>query len=68
MSVFHTLFKDFPGIRPFLLDPDPYRFFLDPDPYQSSPWIRIRNKFFHILDPDPYQNVRIRNTAGTGPW
>ena len=41
-----------------MLDPDPYRFFLDPDPYQSSPWIRIRNKFFHILDqdPDPYQN------------
>ena len=26
-------------------------FLLDPDPYQSSPWIRIRNKFFHILDP-----------------
>ena len=31
-------------------------FLLDPDPYQKSPWIRIRNEFFHILDPDPYQN------------
>ena len=58
MSVFHTLFEDFPGT--FLLDPDPdrYRFFLDPDPYQSSSWIGIRNEFFHILDLDPdlYQN------------
>ena len=50
MSVFLTLFEDFPGT--FLLDPDPYRFFLDPDPYQNSRWIRIRNEFFHILDPD----------------
>ena len=56
MSVFHTLLKIFLVLRPFLLDPDPYRFFLDPDPYQSSPWIWIRNEFFHILDPDPYQN------------
>ena len=40
----------------FLMDPDPYLFCLDPDPYQNSPWIRIRNEFFHILDPEPYQN------------
>ena len=53
---FSSLFKDFPGNLSFLLDPDPYRFCLDPDPYQSSPWIRIRNEFFHTLDPDPYQN------------
>ena len=45
-------------LSPFLLntDPDRYRFCLDPDPYQSTPWIRLRNEFFHILDPDPYQN------------
>ena len=52
-AIVHT---DRPSFRPFLLDPDPYRFFLNPDPYQSSPWIRIRNEVFHILDPDPYQN------------
>ena len=56
MSVFHTLFEDFPGTWSFFPDPDPYRFCLDPDPYQSSPWIRIRNEIFQILDPDPYQN------------
>ena len=56
MSVFHPFLKIFLVLSPFLLDPDPYCFFLDPDPYQSSPWIRIRNEFFHILDPDPYQN------------
>ena len=47
MSVFHHFLKIFLVLSPFLLDPDPY---------QSSPWIRIRNEFFHILDPDPYQN------------
>ena len=67
MSVFHHFLKIFLELSPFLLDPDPYHFCLDPDPYhfcldpdpsQSSPWIRIRNEFFHILDPDldPYQN------------
>ena len=54
MSVSHHFLKIFLVLRPFLLDPDPYCFCLDPD--QSSPWIRIRNKFFYILDPDPYQN------------
>ena len=46
LSIHHFL-KIFLVLSPFLLDPDPY---------QSSPWIRIRNEFFHILDPDPYQN------------
>ena len=53
---FSSLIEDFLVFSPFLLDPDPNCFCLDLDPYQSSPWIRIRNKFFHILDPDPYQN------------
>ena len=55
---FYHILKNFLVLNPFLLDPDPYRFCQDPDPYQSSPWIWIRNEFFHILDPyaDPYQN------------
>ena len=64
MGVFHHFLKILLVLKsiPFLLDPDPdpdpdpYCFCLDPDPYQSSPWIRIHNKFFHILDPDPNQN------------
>ena len=60
MSIFHPFLKILMVLSPFQLDPDPdpYCFCLDPDPdpYQSLPWIRIRNKSFHILDPDPYQN------------
>ena len=57
---FYHILKNFLVLNPFLLDPDPYRFCQDLDPYQSSPWIRIHNKFFYILDPnpDPYQNDR----------
>ena len=59
-SSIHThfhIFKNFLVLNSFLLDLD--RFCQDPYTYKSSPWIRIRNEFFHILDPDPYNTLLV---------